>query len=150
MLTNSKTQDSVLDDARLILETIPRSMRHVRTHVREAAGVDFTTPQYRVLSKIARESSTVSELAEWMGVRPPTMSRMVDALVSKKLVARGSREETGDRRQIRLRATARGAKQVAAIRASTQRELAKRMAQLTDAQRRSLRAGLAVLKELFG
>ncbi len=48
----------------------------------------------------------VGDLALWLGVRPPTVSQLVDALVSRGLVERYA-DET-DRRAIRVRLSAEG------------------------------------------
>jgi DNA-binding MarR family transcriptional regulator len=53
-------------------------------------------------------SMGLGELAAAEQVRPPTMSRIVGALVRQKLVERAS--DAGDARRIRLRATTRGRK----------------------------------------
>ena len=148
-----------LNHSKLFLEIIPRTMRMVRMEIRRIAGDEFTTPQYRLLAKISKNSWSNQELAEWMGVSPPTMSKMVDKLVERGLVSRNgtrkslSRQATGDaepdRRKIAIHATARGIERTSQVRAAVQRIFARRIARLPAGRKRDLLAGLTVLKELF-
>src|SRR6185437_3857946 len=85
-----------LDHSKLFLEIIPRTMRMVRTEIRKIAGDEFTTPQYRLLSKITRNVCSNQELADWMGVAAPTMSKMVDKLVERGLVRRSAERDVSD------------------------------------------------------
>ena len=72
---------------------------------------------------------TVGELAALEQVRPPTMSRIVDGLVQKKLAERvGS---SSDRRAVRITATPAGRKLLLAGKARRVRALAKRFEGLT-------------------
>lgn len=48
----------------------------------------------------------VGDLAAWLGVKPPTVTQLVDALVSRGLVERFA--DTADRRAIRVRLSAEG------------------------------------------
>jgi DNA-binding MarR family transcriptional regulator len=138
-----------LEHAKLFLETIPRTMRSVRSEIRKAAGNEFTTPQFRLLAKISRDSSTNQELAEWMGVSAPTMSKMVDKLVERGLVSRQTEPDSTDRRRIFIRATSRGAQRSNEIRGIVQQGFSQRINGLSAAKKRELLAGLKVLKELF-
>lgn len=54
----------------------------------------------------AEAGARVGDLALWLGVRPPTVSQLVDALVSRGLVERFADES--DRRAIRVRLSAEG------------------------------------------
>lgn len=61
---------------------------------------------YTVLAMPESESVTMNALSEAMGLANSTMTRMVDQLVSKKLVYRSSDDE--DRRVVRVGLTAQG------------------------------------------
>src|SRR4051794_40759410 len=76
------------ENATLLLETVPRAMRNIRTEMRGVAEGKFTVPQFRILNQLRREPLTNRELASWMGVTPPTMSRMIEALETKSLIQR--------------------------------------------------------------
>jgi long-chain acyl-CoA synthetase len=76
------------------------------------AGVDLTLPQYRVLAVLADGSEAASGLAERLAVRPPSVTAVIDGLVTRGLVDR--HQEDSDRRRVALRITDAGARIVAA------------------------------------
>ena len=70
------------------------------------ADVDLSLPQYRVLGLLDEHSAVSSDLAERLAVRPPTVTAVVDGLVSRGLVER--HPVAGDRRRVDHRLTAEG------------------------------------------
>jgi long-chain acyl-CoA synthetase len=74
------------------------------------AEVDLTLPQYRVLAILADGSEAASGLAERLAVRPPSVTAVIDGLVSRGLVDR--RQEDSDRRKVSLRITEAGTRVV--------------------------------------
>jgi long-chain acyl-CoA synthetase len=74
------------------------------------AEVDLTLPQYRVLAILADGSEAASGLAERLAVRPPSVTAVIDGLVSRGLVDR--RQEDSDRRKVSLRITEEGTRVV--------------------------------------
>ncbi len=70
------------------------------------ASVDLSLSQYRILGMLDESSAVSSHLAERLAVRPPTITAVVDGLVSRGLVARRTVE--GDRRQVDHILTAEG------------------------------------------
>ena len=60
--------------------------------------VDLSLPQYRVLAMLEETSALSSDLAERLAVRPPTVTAVVDGLVTRGLVERRTVE--GDRRRV--------------------------------------------------
>jgi DNA-binding MarR family transcriptional regulator len=89
---------------------------------------------------------TVGELAVLEQVRPPTMSRIVDGLVQKKLVERASSES--DRRAVRITATPAGRKLLLAGKARRVRALAKRFEALTKDEVETLDAAAQIMARL--
>jgi DNA-binding MarR family transcriptional regulator len=73
--------------------------------------VDLTLPQYRVLGILAEGSSAASGLADRLAVRRPSITAIVDGLVTRGLVDR--RQEDSDRRRVALRLTDEGARTLA-------------------------------------
>lgn len=68
---------------------------------------DVTLPQYRLLVVLTtRGPQPVTELANALGVAPPTATRMCDRLVRKGFVSRSPSEQ--DRRQVLLSLTPEG------------------------------------------
>src|SRR5579875_2609967 len=62
------------------------------------AEVDLSLPQYRVLGLLDESSAVSSDLADRLDVRPPTVTAVVDGLVTRGLVER--RPVEGDRRRV--------------------------------------------------
>jgi DNA-binding MarR family transcriptional regulator len=89
---------------------------------------------------------TVGELAALEQVRPPTMSRIVDGLVEKKLVERVSSES--DRRAVRITATPAGRKLLLAGKARRVRALAKRFEGLSKDEVETLYAAAQIMGRL--
>lgn len=75
---------------------------------------------------------TIGELAVLEQVKPPTMSRIVDALVSQKLADRVTSEQ--DRRSVRIATTAKGRKLLLAGRDRRVRVLAERMEKFSESE----------------
>ncbi len=62
------------------------------------ASVDLSLPQYRVLGLLDESPAVSSDLAERLAVRPPSVTAIVDGLVSRGLVER--RHVVADRRLV--------------------------------------------------
>ncbi len=62
------------------------------------ASADLSPSQYRVLGFLDESSAVSSDLAERLAVRPPSVTAVVDGLVSRGLVER--RHVVADRRQV--------------------------------------------------
>ena len=87
---------------------------------------------------------SLAELAAAEQVRPPTMSRLVDALVEAELATRTPRP--GDRRSVVIEATAAGRRLLEAGRARRVEALARRLDGLADSERRALARGVELLE----
>lgn len=131
-----------------LLEVVPRFMHLIRTEMRVLAEQDLTVPQYRILANLRGEERTSTDLAEWLGVSLPAMSRMVDLLVGKGLLER--KADPDDRRQTYLRLTAAGRGYYDRIRRAVERRLEARLKALSRSESQTLAAGLEVLGTLLG
>ena len=77
--------------AQEILDTIPALMRRLREESRRYRPRSLTVPQARALGYIRRTPGTsLSGVAEHLGVTPATASALVERLVRLNLVRRGS------------------------------------------------------------
>lgn len=133
--------------AKMILDIVPSVMRYIRIEMRSLAKSELTIPQFRILARLSISETTNRELAEWIGVSAPTMTRMVDGLVKKNLVKRTS--QVGDRRQIQLNLTEKGLVTFSRLRGLVQNKLAEKVEELTGEKKRQLANGLKVLREMF-
>jgi len=71
-------------------------------------SADLSLPQYRILGLLTEGSAVSSALAERLAVRPPSITAVVDGLVSRGLVERRHAED--DRRRVAHVLTTKGEK----------------------------------------
>ena len=90
----------------------------------------------------------LGELAAAEQVRPPTMSRVVAALVRQRLVERSS--DAGDARRIRLRATVKGERLLQKGRRLRIAYLAAQLRKLADEDLKTLGRAAAILEATLG
>lgn len=139
----------VSDDgcARELLDTLPMGMRVIRRHMRRHRS-GLTVPQFRTLCFLTTApGSSLSAVADFVGLSLPAMSRLVDGLVDKGLMQR--RPCSDDRRQVRLSITPPGEAAITEARQLAQAQLAKAVAALTQDQRSALIQTMAVLRGIF-
>ena len=129
--------------------SVSRLARRLRVE-RSAAGLgepDLSETQLAALATLERHGAmTPGELAEHEKVQPPSMTRVISALVESQLVRR--EPHASDRRQVVLTATDVGRDLV--IRARRRRDawLAQRLQELSPAERAALRAAAPILEKL--
>ena len=123
------------------------SIRLLRTLRREDDGSGLSAPRLSALSVVAFGGPlSLAELAAAEQVRPPTMSRLVDALVEAGLVTR--EPAPGDRRSVRIAATAEGRRLMEAGRERRVKALVRRLGLLADSERRALARGVEMLERV--
>jgi DNA-binding MarR family transcriptional regulator len=89
---------------------------------------------------------SLRRLAEIEQVKPPTMVRIVQGLVQRRLAA--SRADLSDARKISISATRRGRSLMLRARARRVQALAEMLAQLPEPERRQLEGAVRILKSL--
>jgi DNA-binding MarR family transcriptional regulator len=135
--------------ARAMLDGMPPVMWFIRRHLRRHRTRGVSVPQYRVLCVLdAHPQSSLSAVADNLGLGLPATSRLVTGLVGKGLVARKSRP--GDRRQVSLVLTPKGRAAMNMNRQLTIDELAGEIAHLSEAQRETIVEAMSVLRGVFG
>lgn len=116
---------------------------------REDARTGLTAPRLSALSVLVFGGPrTLGELAAAEQVRPPTMTRLVTALERDGLVVKEG--VAGDRRQVRIRATAAGRAMLARGRERRVVALASVIRTLPDEDRQVLGISIAVLDRIVG
>ena len=111
---------------------------------REDAGSGLNAPRLSALSVIVFAGEvTLGDLAAAEQVRPPTMTRMVDALAELGLVEK--RPNAKDGRSTLIRATPAGKELMLAGRERRVRVLAAKIARLDPREREQLAAGTGIL-----
>ncbi len=114
---------------------------------REDAASGLNAPRLSALSvAVFAGPLTLGELAAAEQVRPPTMTRIVDALQAQGLIARG--KSASDGRIVRIAATPAGRKLLLAGRRRRVGALSRQVAALSAKQRAVLSSGIEVLKRV--
>lgn len=128
------------ETARSVLRSLRRILQAVDLHGRRLKSrYGLTGPQIICLREIQRgESLNPGQLARNVGLRPPTVTGIVDRLEARGLVTR--RRRSTDKRQVRIELTDAGAAVVNEAPAPLQEEFVGRFAAL-PAERREAIAG---------
>ena len=123
------------------------SIRLLRMLRREDDESGLSAPRLSALSVIVFAGPlSLNALAEAEQVRPPTMSRLVDALVEAGLVTRETRSD--DRRAVSIAATEKGVSLLEAGRDRRVRRLARQLESLADSEIRALGRGIELLERI--
>jgi DNA-binding MarR family transcriptional regulator len=131
-----------------VLEVVPMVMRIIRAEMRSHSAPDLSVPQFRSLAFLNRHAGcSLSDLAEHVGLTLPSMSKLVDALVERKLVTRET--YAGDRRRVTLALTPRGSAILESARESTLAWLAEWLGQLDAQERAVVVDAMRVLRPVF-
>ena len=136
------------DCAREVLDVVPLVMRVLRAEMRAHRGPELSVPHFRVLAYVGRnENASLSEVAEHVGLRLPSMSTLVDGLVTRGLVSRSA--SVKDRRRVALCLTPLGRSTWGAARRATQSRLSKQLAGLSPEQLATVAGAMESLRALF-
>jgi DNA-binding MarR family transcriptional regulator len=131
-----------------ILEVVPSIMRAIRAEMRSRRTPDLSVPQFRVLTFLNRHpGSSLSVVAEHIGLTPPSMSKIIDGLVARHLITR--QDAADDRRRVHLVLTELGKALLEAAYRDTQARLAEMIAGLKPAQYAALFDSMQTLRPIF-
>lgn len=134
--------------AREVLEVVPLVMRAIRTEIRRQRGPDLSVPQFRTLAFLNhRPRTSLSEAADHIGLALPSMSKLVDGLVARRLVVREPCSE--DRRRVTLGLTEAGSEALRSARELAQAYLAQVLAPLPAADRATVTRAMQFLRPVF-
>lgn len=113
----------------------------------ERALESMTLPQFRVLMLIASSPERASKLAEQAAVSPPSLTGILDGLVTRGWVARSHVD--GDRRGVTLTITAAGQKAFDGARSATAATLDELLAEADAKTRAKVLTGLSALRDVM-
>lgn len=134
--------------AREILDIVPTIMRVIRAEMQYQSSEDLSVPQFRTLLFISRKpGSSLLTVANHLGLTPPSVSKMVEGLVLKKLIMREISSE--DRRKVTLKLTDQGKLVLEKVRYGTQIRLSEILSPLTQEEGDMLLQSLHCLRPLF-
>ena len=130
-------------------ESVPPAWRQTRSQIRRNAVEKFqmTEEQFQVLRRIRNGSASVSALAEISQTSRSAVSKAVDSLVRRGLVARSQNPQ--DRRNLPLALTDEGQRVMDLIYGEAEAWLSTRFAHLTPEETASLLQGLEILRIAF-
>lgn len=134
--------------AREILDVVPVIMRTIRTEMRSRRGADLSVVQFRALLFLNRNpGASLSSVAGHLGLTLPTVSKMIDKMVTERVVTR--LDSVADRRRMTLTLTPLGQSLLAKANHGTQQRLVEILAGLTPIERASIHRALQLLQGLF-
>lgn len=134
--------------AQVTLEVVPEVMRAIRAGLRQHRHPDLNVTQFRILTFISRTpEASLSDLAEHIGLTLPTLSKIVDGLVTRQLVSRES--SSADRRRISLGLTPAGKAMMLKTLDQMRSRMAAQFAGLDNSQRERVIAALYDLQAVF-
>jgi DNA-binding MarR family transcriptional regulator len=145
----SETHEAASDQcAAMIMDTVPSMIRSIRSDMRKIGATTLSVSQFRTLDFLDRNpGSSLSDLAEHLGITSATASATVERLVQQNYVQR--EHHPHERRKIVLELTAAGNQHLQQARTQTRRRIAALLDSLTPEQMRQVETGLLLLKQIF-
>jgi len=134
--------------ARELMETAPVIMRTIRSEMRHGHDTDLSIPQFRTLGFIQRQpEASLTDLADHLGITPPSVSKLVDGLVKQELISR--QQGRSDRRKLTLELTPNGTSIINSAQAHAHANLARTLSGLSSEKLKIIHQAMEVLHGLF-
>ena len=131
-----------------VMDTIPLLMRFIRADMRTHNAESLSIPQLRSLAFINRNPGTsLSEVAEHLGVTCATASTTIERLVQRDLVQRTDHPQ--ERRRVVLNLTQQGKLLLKQSQEITRTHIADILEGLTAEEIAHIEEGLTLLKNVF-
>lgn len=134
--------------ARELLEVMPLVMQDLRRTMRSHSAPDLRVPELRSLAFLRHSpGSNLTDLAEYIGVSLPSMSKLVDTLAYRGFIDR--QPDPTDRRRVRLTLTAEGLSVLSKAREAVKTAFAAKLARLDKRDIETVTVGMRFLRQLF-
>jgi DNA-binding MarR family transcriptional regulator len=141
-------QSSMDECTREVLESVPSVMRVIRSELRKHRARELSVPQFRTLNFLSRnKGASLSEVAEHIGLTLPSMSTLVDGLVTRNFAVR--RTHPHDRRRVTLELTDRGQMILRSARDATRDYLAQKLESISPGDRSKVAESMRILRSIF-
>lgn len=141
MVRMDSTADATMTASRALLAHVARSV--------QGALESVTLPQYRALVVLATSGpQRMGALAEQLGVHPSTLTRTVERMVAAGYVTRTVAPES--RREVVIAMADAGAALVADVATRRREQVEHTLAQLSPAERETVRAGMELYAAAAG
>ncbi len=140
----SRSDPGLATSLRISISRLARRMRAERA----AQGLqpELSDSQLAALAALEKRTMTPGELAEYEKVQPPSITRVIASLEGRGLIQR--MPHPSDRRQVVLTVTDEGRDVVRQTRQLREAWLARRLRDLTPAERSVLKEALPILEKL--
>jgi DNA-binding MarR family transcriptional regulator len=136
------------ESARELLEVVPLVTREIRSQMRSRGSAELSVPQFRTLAFVNRnKGSSLSEVADHMGLTSPSASALVDGLIERGMMTR--EENPDDRRRVRLTITSRGQAILKTSTRGTLTYLAKKLSSVSSDDREAIVKTMEILRSVF-
>ena len=134
--------------AKELLDVVPIVMKEIRTEMRSRRTPDLSVPQFRALNFIdVNKGASLSAVANHIGLTLPSASRLIDVLMTRRLLKR--EDNPADRRRVKLSVTNRGLIILEASRRGTLNHLAKKLGSVTAEERQTIIEALKTIGSVF-
>jgi DNA-binding MarR family transcriptional regulator len=146
-MANSQTRSDagLATELRISVSRLARRLRAER--IARGLATELSDTQLAALAALERHAAmTPGELAEHEKVQPPSMTRVISALLERALVTRAPHPTDG--RQVILTVTDQGRELVQQSRRLREAWLAQRLRELSPEERATLRAAAPILQRL--
>ncbi len=140
----SRSDAGLATSLRISVSRLARRMRAER--VAQGLQPELSDSQLAALAALEKHTMTPGELAEHEKVQPPSITRVIASLEERGLIQR--MPHPSDRRQVVLTVTDQGRDVVRQVRQLREAWLARRLRDLTPAERAVLRDALPILEKL--
>ncbi len=149
MTTSNKSAEVTADQvAAKVIETAPLIMYFLKNSARRDKETNASIARLRAMAVLQTcPNSSLSKVSEALGITNATASSLIDGLVHGGLVERKGNPLT--RRQILLKLTEAGERQLLTTRQTRMSEVAALLSDLPTEQLETIQAGLSILKESF-
>ena len=130
------------------MEVVPTVMRSIIKEVRKHRPSSLSIAQFRVLAFLRHHPGTsLSELAEHVGLTLPTMSKVVDILVKRGYVLR--EDSLADRRRVMLNLSDLGLDTFMTAHQGAELRVAQTLAPLSPLQKAQVSETMNALRDVF-
>jgi DNA-binding MarR family transcriptional regulator len=134
--------------ARELLDVVPMIMLSIRAEMRSHRVAGLSVPQFRTMLHLRRHPGiSLVDVADHLGLTPPSTSKLIDGLVARDLVVRKSSSQ--DRRRIALQLSAKGEQSLDVADRATRDNLVAKIQSLSPSEREALIQSLQLLKAAF-
>lgn len=131
-----------------VLEVVPTIMQEIRYQMRAQRQHDLSVPQFRVLAFLNDwPGSSLSAVADHIGLTLPSMSILVNGLVERELIERLTSKD--DRRRVTLTLTPDGRQLYERTRQGAEASIAALFAMLSESNRLAVLQAMQVMRPLF-